>query len=353
MRPPLDPQDIGRALFVRMRRLGDTLLMAPALAAFRAWAPRVRIAVVVREGYQPVAAALAEVDELVVVDAGLLGLVRAARACRRFRPDLVVDYHGSWCAAAIVAASGARLSVGEARFRWPAYAVRVPRTEHLFGLTRRAHTVENHLAPLAAIGVPTAGARFSLPVDRRAAAAVEDRLRRVGTPAGPRVVLFPTTTRRSKQWPLPRWHRLADQLAAAWPGPVVLVFAPGEGVITAPARRGHAYHAVEGLPFAELSALVASSALVVAHDSLGAHLAAAHGVRSVVLFGATDPARYHPWQGDAAVLRVDGLCCSPCGGAACRSPYYPWACLEGLDPDVVLEAVLARLPAEAALAARA
>ena len=43
------------------------------------------------------------------------------------------------------------------------------------------------------------------------------------------------------------------------------------------------------LPLSELSGRVAGSIRVVSQDSLGIHLAAAHGVPSVVLFGATNP----------------------------------------------------------------
>jgi ADP-heptose:LPS heptosyltransferase len=321
--------------------------MAPALDAFRAWAPNARVAVVMRRGHEAVVECLPQVDEVMLVEAGIRGLAGAALAARRFRPDLAVDYHGTWPAAAIVAASGARLTIGEDRFRWRIYDIRVPRTEHIFGLDRRAHTVENHLAPLAAIGIPTATARLSLPVEPGAREALAARLSAAGVPPGPRVVLFPTTSHPGKQWPLERWHRLAGLLAAAGRGAVVLAFAPGEEPLAAHARgQAPSAWAITGLPIRELIALVSSATVVVAHDSLGAHLAAAVGVLPVVLFGASDPARFHPW-GDHVALRVQGLCCSPCGRRSCRSPYHPLACLQALDEGVVLETVLARLRAAA------
>jgi ADP-heptose:LPS heptosyltransferase len=140
---------------------------------------------------------------------------------------------------------------------------------------------------------------------------------------------------------------LASRLAAARAGAVGLQFAPPETDLVAMARlQAPGAHVLEGLPLSELSALVARSSLVVSQDSLGVHLAAAHDVPCVALFGATDPARYHPWGAEHALLRIEGLACSPCGGRTCRSPYYPWACIDGLDDEAVFATSLAWLRGE-------
>lgn len=347
-RLPLDPAAVRRVLAIRLRRFGDTVLMGPALAALKAWAPAAHLAVVVQPGYTAFLELLPAVDEIIVADRGMVGMTRALSRVRAFAPDLTVDFHGGSRAALLTAASGAPVTVGEARFHWPAYTVRIPRTEYLFGLARRSHTVENHLAPLAALGIPTPPVRMTLPVASAARKALAARLERAGVPEGPRAVLFPTSTLRGKQWPLDRWLALARALAAAWDGVVLLQFAPAEDALAARAVDAGSplVHVLPGLPLAELNAMVASAACVVAHDSLGIHLAAAHGVPTVVLFGATDPARYHPWQVEHVVLRAEGLCCSPCGGRPCRSPYYPWACIDGLDDRVVFETTLAWLRGE-------
>lgn len=341
---PLDPASVRRALFIRLRRFGDTILMAPSLDAFKRWAPHSRVGVVVQPGYSAYLDLLPFVDDVLIAGTGPWGAARALRDVRAWAPDLTIDFHGGSRAAALARASDAALTVGESRFRWPVYDVRVPRTEWLFGLHRRAHTVENHLAMVAALGIPTPRAPLSLPVDPSAARAVATRLAEAGVPAGPRAILFPTTTLRGKQWPIGRWLALAARLAAAWAGAVVLQFAPREADLAGRAREeAPNAHVLEGLSLSELSALVAGSTLVVSQDSLGIHLAAAHAIPAVVLFGATDPARYHPWGVDHVVLRAEGLACSPCGGRSCRSPYYPWACIDGLDDEVVFETSLAWL----------
>jgi ADP-heptose:LPS heptosyltransferase len=341
---PLDPASVQRALFVRLRRFGDTILMAPSLAAFKAWAPHARVGVVIQPGYSAFLDLLPFVDDVVVAGSGPGGAARALADVRAWSADLTVDFHGGSRAAALTQASRAALKVGESRYRWPVYDVRVPRAEWLFGLDRRAHTVENHLALVAALGVSTPLTRLSLPVDPAASRAVASRLAEAGVPPGPRAVLFPTTTLRGKQWPIQRWFALATRIARAWSGAIVLQFGPGEADLTDRAREEvRGAHVLGGLSLSELSALVSGSSLVISQDSLGIHLAAAHAVPCVVLFGATDPARYHPWGVEHVVLRARGLACAPCGGRSCRSPYYPWACIDGLDDEVVFETALAWL----------
>lgn len=319
-------------------------MLAPAIRAFKLWAPHAHLGVVLQPGYDGFLRLLPDVDEIVIAERGPRGAARALAAARAFGADLAVDFHGNLRAALLTLASGARVKVGEARFHWPVYDVRTPPAEVLFGLRRRSHTVENHLALLAAIGVPTPAEPLSLHVSPEAAVSLAARLAAAGVPEGPRCVLFPTTTLRGKQWPIARWFSLAARLGGSWKGVVMLVFPAAEAALADRVRVTiGGVHAIAGLALPELAALTASARLVVSHDSLGAHLAAAHGVPTVVLYGATDPALYHPWMSDHTVLRVDGLCCSPCGGRSCRSPYFPWACIDGLDEGAVLETMLAWL----------
>lgn len=327
---------------MRLRRFGDTIVLGSVVRHFKRWAPHCRLAVVVQPGYDVFLEPLTEIDEIVIARPGIRGTLESMARIRAIRPDLTVDFHGNLRAALLTVASRAPIRVGEKRFHWPVYHVRVPHAELLFGLDRRSHTLENHLALIAAIGVPAPPEPLRLPVGEGARRALEERLAGAGISPGPRAVLFPTTTLRGKQWPIARWLHLAARLTADWSGAVVIPFGPAEARLAAQARReAGGAHVLEGLPLRELGALVASSELVVSHDSLGAHLAAAHGVPSVVLYGATDPAEYFPWMTESAILRVEGLACSPCGGRDCRSPYYRWACIDGLDEEVVFRTVRA------------
>jgi ADP-heptose:LPS heptosyltransferase len=62
-----------------------------------------------------------------------------------------------------------------------------------------------------------------------------------------------------------------------------------------------------GLPIPELAQLIRDASLFVGNDSGPAHMAAALGVPSLVLFGPSDAEVWSPWRAPAArMLKADG-----------------------------------------------
>ena len=97
-----------------------------------------------------------------------------------------------------------------------------------------------------------------------------------------------------------------------------------------------------------LAALLEQADLFAGADSGPAHLAAAVGTRTVVLFSGTNsPRQWRPWGEHVRVVRrpVD---CSPCHRRTC--PWREHPCMRGLRPGEVAEAI-ERLLVEAGRAA--
>ena len=87
------------------------------------------------------------------------------------------------------------------------------------------------------------------------------------------------------------------------------------------------------------AALLARCRAFVGNDSGPAHLAAAVGVPSVVLFsGTNDVAIWRPW-GQGAMTIQEHPPCAPCGLAVCARADH--ACMTWITVDRVLEAVIA------------
>ncbi|HKY59974.1 MAG TPA: hypothetical protein VJP59_03090, partial [Gemmatimonadota bacterium] len=116
---PLDPGEIRSALFVRLRRHGDMIVVGACVRLFKQWAPHARLTLVVQPGYDTLLRSLEEIDEIVIAERGAGGALRALARIRALRPDLTVDFHGNLRAALLTRASGARVKVGERRFHWP------------------------------------------------------------------------------------------------------------------------------------------------------------------------------------------------------------------------------------------
>ncbi len=110
---------------------------------------------------------------------------------------------------------------------------------------------------------------------------------------------------------------------------------------------GHVRSLADRLTLRETAELLAAAPIVVANDSGLAHVAAAVGVPTLMLFGPTDHACLGPLAPNVDVLRT-GLACEPCWTAGrlavCRGRVD---CLQSLSVDRVVTAIEARLGAPA------
>ena len=96
--------DLSRILVVRYGRLGDLVLLIPALRALRRRFPSAHISVLVDQRYAAVPEMCSAVDKVIAFDrigmrdsswwSGAYSALRSAEVLRRARYDLVIDFHG-------------------------------------------------------------------------------------------------------------------------------------------------------------------------------------------------------------------------------------------------------------------
>jgi heptosyltransferase-2 len=142
----------------------------------------------------------------------------------------------------------------------------------------------------------------------------------------------------AKVWPVDRYAELAKLISQATSMPVVAVGTAAEAdlVSRAAASAGASIRNACGeLPVAELLALLRGADLVVGNDSGPAHLAAAMGRPTVVLFGPTSP-RWTAPRGAAVRIVSHELPCAPCFARRC--PEGEPRCLVDIDAREVYEA---------------
>jgi ADP-heptose:LPS heptosyltransferase len=272
------------ALVLRALGLGDLLVAVPALRALRRARPDHRIVLATPAPLAGLAMLSGAVDAVAPV-AGFDELDPA----RCPPPALAVNLHGAGPQShhALDALHPcARIGFGGPP-GWDG-------PSHAEVLAGQPHERELWCALLAHHGIPTD------PLDLR----LEPSER-----AEPAVVVHPGAAFGAKRWPVERFAAVAAALDG--PVPVVVTGSPGER------ERARAVAAGAGLPgervlagrtsVDELCALVAGAALVISGDTGIAHLAAAIGTPSVVLFGPADPRRWGPPPGPHRLLDVPGL----------------------------------------------
>jgi ADP-heptose:LPS heptosyltransferase len=125
----------------------------------------------------------------------------------------------------------------------------------------------------------------------------------VHTHRGKVLLFFPGSGSATKNWPTTRFLELARAVSSV--ANPVAVLGPAESAMGAHLRKtGIAI--LQDLDLAIVAALAHLAAGFVGNDSGVSHLAAAAGCPGVVLFGPTDPARWHP-LGDITVVRREPL----------------------------------------------
>jgi ADP-heptose:LPS heptosyltransferase len=297
-------QAVRRLAAVRaLPGVGDLLCAVPALRALRAAHPGALITLVglpSARWFVPRYPGL--VDDLLEVT-GVPGLPECradAGAARRFyararrrRFDLAVQLHGSG---------------GTTNPLTTMLAARDQVTAHLPGhwvppgrtILYPAEGPEVHrlLAVTRAAGCPDQGDRVELPTtpSERARAAALVAAGPAEVPA-PYACLHPGASRPANRWPAARFAAVGARLAAAGQRVVLTGTAPEAGMVAevAAALPGRCLDLCGRTGMGVLAAVFAGARLVVSNDTGAAHVAAAVGAPSVVVFPAEgDPQRWAP-----------------------------------------------------------
>jgi heptosyltransferase-3 len=308
----------AEVLLVRLRSLGDIVLTTPALEAFHAWRPDLRLVIAIEPVFAPVLEGNPAVAEIFPVRRFLPAA--AQLAARQF--PLVLNLHGGPTSALLVAATLAPMRVAweRSQFRFLAN-VRVPGPKAFFG-DRGVHTVEHRVTPFWWIGLPRGPVpRAHVYPQEDALASVQALLAARGVePNRPYVVMQPGGASVTTRWAIANFAQLAGDLAAECHLAPVVLLGPREQAMSADARRLFTAPAVvmEGLDLRQVIALVSRARLFVGNDTGTTHVAAAAGCPVVDIFGSTSNVHWRPWQAPSRIV-LNEFPCRPCRGNPCHA----------------------------------
>ncbi|MBV9081486.1 MAG: glycosyltransferase family 9 protein [Acidobacteriaceae bacterium] len=271
----------ARVSIVRLRSLGDCVLTTPAIELLKAARPDIQIGVVVEERFAAV------FDDHPSIDRVLPATWQAVRA---WRPQLCLNLHGGARSQWITAFSGARWRAGFSHHSITfAYNLKIRRAQEIMGVNRVVHTAEHLASAVFALGVPVQ----EIP---------RGRLFAGPCPFQPRyAVLHPFASAPNKQWAPEKFCELARYLELWNITPVFLAAASDN-------RQPFSRYRVFQGSLSDVKAVISKASVFIGNDSGPAHIAAAFGVPTVVLFGASDPAIWGPWRTESEIVAApDGL----------------------------------------------
>ena len=335
---------VSRALLIRLRSLGDTVLMTPLCAALKRVAGW-ELAVVVEKHYEPILRGNPDVDRIFVVEHRpnkLVGRLRLIRQMRRFQPNLAIDLHGGTTSAVLTALSGAKRRVGYLQSRNSyLYNIKVPDSRKIWQKDS-VHTVEHQLAILKYLGFPVEPIPpLKVCLDPQDVEFVKDLLGRAGTGEN-FILIHPAAAFDTKQWDARKFALLGNRLVEK-DRQVVVTAGPGQESLLVGIGKNTSsdVHVVDPMPVNRFSALVSLCDLYVGNDTGSTHIAAALGKKIVVIFGSSDSKAWHPWIVEHRLIKSD-LPCIPCPGYFCLHFEEP-RCIRSIEIEPVFEAVQSML----------
>jgi ADP-heptose:LPS heptosyltransferase len=318
----------SRILLIRLRSIGDIVLLTPALHLLKTWRPDLVASVLVEPRFRELLEGNPDVDEILTPGEGPIKAVSrlgAVLALRRKEFAVCINLHGGPTSRFLTRTCGACIKVGFEHFRSPQhYQVLVPDARLILNQPT-LHTAEHQACAFFYLGLP----RQEIP-RARVFVSAEHRAwwkqRRIVLglePGEDYVMVHPTALYATKQWAAEKFAQLAADLERELGLKPVFSSGPGEGTVLDAIQNatGFAIRRLESRRLGQLAAALTEARLFVGNDSGPAHMAAALSRPLVVVFGSSSSTIWGPWPRQAsnppAQVVQNFYECNPCPGDRC------------------------------------
>lgn len=346
----LDSTSIKRIIVRGTNWVGDAMMTLPALRELRRLFPEAHITLASRSWAKGLFNGADFVDELQIHDGrGLRSFFEQVRAWRKGQFDLAVLLTNSFESALVAALARIPLRIGYAA-DGRAFLLTHPIDLPEWRSTK--HEIFYYLKIIA--GIEWIFSRQQTFLDLQPDASLEVSevrkdearylLKRQGvTEDRPVIALCPgSINSRAKRWPAESYAVLADRCVDTLKAQVLLVGSKEElEVSRRVADRMHNKPIVltGQTDIAELVAVLSIADLLITNDTGPAHIAAALGRPTLVIFGPTNPLTTRPFSPDAEIIRHPPDC-APCMLRDCPIDHR---CMTAITPDEVFSQALALL----------
>jgi heptosyltransferase-2 len=338
----LNSSNIKRIIVRGTNWVGDAMMTLPALRELRRLFPEAHITLATRPWAKGLFKDAEFVDELQIHDGrGLRSFLRQVRVWRQGRFDLAVLLTNSFESALVAALARIPVRVGyaaDSRARLLTHPIDLPEWRS------SKHEVFYYLKIIAGIEWIFTRQQSFLDVQPNASLEVSDArqdearylLQRQGvTEDRPVIALCPgSINSRAKRWPAESYALLADRCVDTLNAQILLVGSKDELEVSRQvANRMHNKPIVltGQTDISEVVAVLSIADLLVTNDTGPAHIAAALGRPTLVIFGPTNPLTTRPFSPFAEIIRHPPDC-APCMLRDCPIDHR---CMTAITPDEV------------------
>lgn len=332
-----------RILLIKLKHIGDSLLLTAATGAIRQQYPDAEISVLVRSGCEGILSGAESIDHIytsVAPEASRrnwfshLSEFKTIHQLRRQRFDIILELtrgdRGRWWMLALRSRSKATYQMKSCKAFWslffdrlvPAPSPHIHAVKQDFELVRQAVKLEAEQPPALEFSRQRADVSRSVPEGA--------------------VVIHPATRWRRKQWPEVNWKELIKTLIESGET-VVLSSGPDPDEVELCDRLADGFNRKRLIltkgewSWAELAGALYRSKIFIGVDTAAMHLAAACGTPTVGLFLPWIAPMWHPWNVKHEAVFAAGF--PTHATAELNDLSKAVAAMEGIQPEQVLNAM--------------
>ena len=337
----LSPDNINRIVVRAPNWVGDAVMSVAAFRELRRLFPNAHITVVSKPGTSDIFRDADFIDEVLVYERGLSSIWQQVREWKQRHFDLALLFQNAFQAAAISFLARVPQRIGydtERRGLLLTQQIAVPPTKNerheIFYYLNLVAQLERALFDSSSTEVREP--QFQIAVSKERKEAARKLLAAHADADRTLVLLCPgSVNSRAKRWPADRYAALADQLSESGTT-VALIGSPGElevsKQVVSLAHRPPVLLTGK-TSVAEVTALISIADVLVTNDTGPAHIGAAMGTPTLVIFGPTNPLTTRPFGPAGQIIRHPPDC-APCMLRDCPIDHR---CMTAITPEAVFQ----------------
>ena len=323
--------------------VGDSVMTVPALRALRRVLPDAHITLAIRPGARGIFSEADFIDDVLVYDRkGPLSVIPQIREWKRWKFDLAVLFQNAFEAALIPFLAGVPLRLGyatESRQALLTHPLALP------DWRSSRHEVFYYLYVIAALEQMLFGTSSICEADPDASIQISENRKVEATDLlhahgvredAPVVAICPgSINSRAKRWSAEAYASLADRLIDS-NRQVLLIGSKDEADVSQDVTsrmRNHPVVLTGKTSLEQITAVLSAVDLIVTNDTGPAHIGAALGRPTIVIFGPTNPLTTRPFSPVAEIL-MHPPDCAPCMLRDCPIDHR---CMTAITVDEVFE----------------
>ena len=302
----INPKNI---LIIKLRAIGDVVLMSPVLENLRNHFPNVNIDCLVDANCSQILSHNPHISSIISFDKNSQSSLSIIKTIRDKKYDTVIDLFGNPRSAIITLLSGAKNKIGF-NFRMRKYAYNIV----VDAITKDAHNIETNLNVLRSLGIPITTSNPKVYLNNGVINKAENWLNSNNLTDKLLIGINVGGGWSTKKYLPSHYIKVIKNILNSVDVHFLILWGPGEFddaklIADSDIKKCHLLPSTSIL---ELSAFISKLNFMISNDSGPMHISAALGIKTLGIFGPTTPKNQGPFGEGNITIRKEELDCLEC-----------------------------------------